>query len=126
MKVFDNEVSNCTECYFATDYAICSRINECIYKVDGIHKDCPFKTENSFTEEQFSGIGFGKGNHGNYHMYITKYGEQYMHSIIAHGFTKDGKARFNLVKFAISKLEKQVYIEVSSFPHLEFILNSLI
>jgi len=68
MKVFDKEVKQCADCVFSfgksenntSPYLYCGQIKEYLDDngTDFIHKNCPFKDENSFTKEQFRSIGF--------------------------------------------------------------------
>lgn len=125
MKVFDKEVEECYTCPYAKplndDYDLynCNYLEGLISgDASGIAKNCPFKTENSFTDEQFEGIGFKKNIYGIY----IKYYYNFRRAI----------ERKDACVFAIQDIldngtnEMKTTIEATSFPHLKFILDSLI
>lgn len=132
MKVFDKEVKQCSDCVFSfgksekntSPYLYCGEIKEYLDNngVDFIHKDCPFKTENSFTKDQFRSIGF-----------IWDESNDLTKTLIGHEKIKG----YRLVKrnntfllltffFGEENLPKPTNIKSTSFPHLKFILDSLI
>ena len=120
VKIFDKEVKWCNECHFLhkDDYNFklsCSKTKKQLNYEFSIHSDCPFKSENSFTDEHFKEIGF---EYWNKVTYKNKKGVCVTKSHLDSGW---------VVEY-VNELGtwNKVRIEVTSFPHLKFILESLI
>ena len=123
MKVFNKEVTNCEECVYNQEsyesiyYSsyFCNYINDNIDNyilADKIHKDCPFNK--SLIKEDFESFGFTEAESGTFwDKYINEYETYSIH--------------YNENNVQIKDLygENVFMFNVTSKPHLEFILQSL-
>lgn len=128
VKIFDKEVNSCNECHFLHkdpyNFKLkCSKTKKQVGDGYSIHSDCPFKTENSFTEEQFRGIGFEKREDSNFYYKEVNHGNG---DIQLYALTNYKSELFSLVKYVEKEHKKIISFTATSFPHLKFILESLI
>ena len=133
VKVFDTEVSNCSDCQYAfpkaeknkSEYLYCGKVKEYISDngCNGVLKDCPFLPENSFTKEQFESIGFKKESDREYIKVL-------INGVITIKLTKLGFTYYEIYSYMVGSKEyketKEQDYKAPNFPHLKLILESLI